>query len=241
MRKATVTLLAAAFVVAAAGGAWAKSAGVGLEWGWVPTVPFNGFGVKTSNQEFTLAWELSDSFEVGVFRGAGQFGGESSYTDDTGAVNIERRLKCSGTTAVSGIRLLAGIPALSMLKAGLELGVMSFAVNPVTLGYTYTDSDGSGTTNAANFYPGAVAPNPTETAPLIGLAAKATLISAETNTVKSAVTVTGALRFVDTTDAYLLGQQEVSTVKAVAGNADEIDEVGNFTNLAIGINLGLWF
>jgi hypothetical protein len=236
MRKATVTLLAAAFVVAVAGGAWAKPAGIGLEWGWVPTVPFNGFGVKMSNQEFTLAWELSDSFEVGVFRGSGQYGGESKYTDDTGAVNIERRLSVTGTTAVSGIRLMAAIPAISMLKAGLELGAMTLGAGT----YAYTESDGSSTTTAANFFTGAVG-TPAETVALIGLAAKATLITAETNTVKSALTVTGALRFADTTDDYLLGQQEVSTVKAAAGNADEIDEVTNFTNLAIGVNLGLWF
>jgi len=235
MRKATVTLLAAVLAVAVTGGvAQAKGAGIGLEWGWVPTIPFNGFDMKMSNQEFTLAWELSDKFEVGVFRGAGGYSGGSEYTDNrVGENNVERALTVTGTTGVSGIRLLTGIPGLSMLKAGIEVGVLTLGAGT----YRYTDSGGTGTTGDASFFPGlVVGALPAETVGLIGLATKATLISAKTRTVKTALAITASLRFADITDGFLLGQQEVKTV-----TPDGIDEVTHFTNLAIGINLGIWF
>jgi len=231
MRKATVTLLAAVLVHAVTGGvAQAKGAGIGLEWGWVPTIPFNGFDMKMSNQEFTLAWELSDKFEVGVFRGAGGYSGGSEYTDNrVGENNVERALTVTGTTGVSGIRLLTGIPGLSMLKAGIEVGVLTLGAGT----YRYTTSDGSGSTVDGDFGNEGIT---AESVGLIGLATKATLISAKTRTVKTALAITASLRFADITDGFLLGQQEVKTV-----TPDGIDEVTHFTNLAIGINLGIWF
>jgi hypothetical protein len=238
-------LLGAAFLVAAAGGsALAKPAGVGLEWSWVPVIPFNGFGMKMTNEEFTLAWELSDAFEVGVFRGAGTYGGSYEYTDSIPGNNgITREISLTGNTAVSGIRLLTKMPALKFLTAGLEVGVMQIGAGT----YAYNNSDGTAGSQADFGYgvPDPVGPPIVpvqayngETAALAGLVAKATLINAETKTVATKVAISGALRFVDLTDAFLLGRQETqSTSIPLKG----IDEVTNYTNLALSLTIGLWF
>ena len=242
MRKATSMLLGAAFLVAVTGGSALAKAGVGLEWSWVPVIPFNAFGMKMTNEEFTLAWQLSDAFEVGVFRGAGQYSGSYDYADSIPANNgITREITLSGNTSVSGIRLLTKMPALKFLTAGLEVGVMNFGAGT----YAYNNSDGTAGSQIDFGYgdPTGVPPAPVqayngETAALAGIVAKATLINAETKTVATKVAISGALRFVDMNDAFLLGRQETQSVSIPLKG---IDEVTHYTNLALSLTIGLWF
>jgi hypothetical protein len=230
-------LLGAAFVVAVTGGSALAKAGVGLEWSWVPVIPFNAFAMKMTNEEFTLAWQLSDAFEVGVFRGAGQYSGSYEYTDSIPANNgITREITLSGNTAVSGIRLLTKMPALKFLTAGLEVGVMNFGAGT----YAFNNSDGTAGDQTDFGYavaPPALAYNG-ETAALAGIVAKATLINAETKTVATKVAISGALRFVDMNDAFLLGRQETQSVSVPLKG---IDQVTHYTNLALALTIGLWF
>lgn len=236
MRKATSLLLGTAFLVAATGGsALAKPAGVGLEWSWVPVIPFNGFGIKMTNEEFTLAWKLSEAFEVGVFRGAGQYYGEYEYQDTVPGNNgIKRKLELSGNTSVSGIRILTQMPLVKILSAGLEVGVMNLGAGT----YAFNNSDGSATSDGTNFGLAAGPAYVGETAPLAGVALKADLINAETKTVATKVCLSAAIRFVDTADGFLLGRQE-STTTSVPRKG--IDEITNYTNLALSLTVGLWF
>lgn len=233
MRKATVLLLSAAFVVAAMSGtARAAPAGVGLEWGVVPVINFGDFDMKFSD-EFTLAWNVSDKFQVGVFGGDGTYRAEDSYTDvtTTPLAPTEARLVVGGTTAVTGLRLLAAIPGLSFLSAGLEIGTMQFT-STYGAGGLVTRADGS-VPLGTEF--GTVAPLVT-TAELYGLAVKGTVLKASTKTVTTEVTIAGSFRIIDFADTTVLGTSH--TTKAVP---DAIEAVSNYNNLALTIAVGMWF
>jgi hypothetical protein len=211
-----------------------------LELSWVPTVPFeSAFDAQMSSEEFTLAWNVSDNFKVGVFRGSGIYGGDKSYADDTGATPITRTLSQAGSTSVSGLRFTTGLPQLSFLSVGIEVGTM-------TLGATtagFSESNGDGTTSESDFTPGG-APGSLDfastTAPLIGVLAKATVISAQGSTVTTEINVSVAFRMVDTGDVSLFGTQEVSTIKAPLLKT-AIGQIENYNNLAIAIGASLWF
>jgi len=233
MHKAAKMLLGTVFALAVAGGNEARAAAIGLEWGWVPTIPFGDFDIRLSNQEFTLSWKVSDDFTVGVFRGDGQYRGEREYTNNTVSPTIGHKLAVTGTTSVSGIRILVSIPALSMLSAGLEVGAMTLGAGS----YTYTNSDGTGFSTAspdARFGAGQAFGG--ATAALLGAVGKASLIRAESKTVTTEITVNAALRFVDLSDTLVFGSQESNKTTPT-----DIDAVTNYTNLAITVAVGLWF
>jgi hypothetical protein len=231
MRKVTALLLGAAFLVAAMSGtARAKSAGIGLEWGVVPVIQFGDFDMKF-NDEFTLAWDVSDRFEVGVFRGDGNYRAETTYTNDTNPLAvIDQSLVVNGTTAITGIRLLTVLPMLSFVKAGIEAGTLTMSAGT----YSFPNSDGS--TGVLADFGAPVAP--LQTLEMYGLVVKATPLQAKTKTVTTEVNVGLALRIVDMPDTNVLGTQEVNTVKLVK---DGIDAVTNYSNLAITIGLGIVF
>ncbi len=230
MRKATYALLGAALVVALASGSMAKKAGVGLEWSWVPTFQLGAFGLDTSAQEFTLAWDVSGDFSVGVFTGNGKFNAEKSYTNDTLATPLDEELSVEGTTGVAGIRLLTNVPGLKMLKAGLEAGAMTLGAGT----YTFTRSDGSAGAAAAFGAPVCAG----ETCGMVGVTGKLSLIEASNANVTTAVTVAGSLRFVDLTDTAILGTQEVNTTAVPLA---KIDPVKSMTNVAVQLAVGIWF
>lgn len=233
MRKATNFLLGAVLAAALASGAQAAGkAGIGLEWSWVPVVPLGGFDMEMSGQEFTLAWDVSDNFSVGVFRGDGQYRGTHEYTDNS-APTIDRKLTVRATTAISGLRLLTVLPVMNdMLSVGLEMGAMTFG----TATYDYVASDGSACV-AGDFG----VPDSTNidgyVAPLLGLVGKIKLIEAKSSTVTTALTVSGGLRFVPLLDEDLLGTQQTVMTAPLEG----IDPITNYTNIAVQVGLGLWF
>jgi hypothetical protein len=233
MRKATYALLGAALVAALASGSMAKKAGVGLEWSWVPTFQLGAFGLDTSAQEFTLAWDVSDSFSVGVFTGTGKYNAEKSYNNDVLATPLDEELSVEGSTSIAGIRLLTNVPGLKMLRAGLEAGAMSIGAAT----YSFIRSDGSATDGTA-FGLGALPVYGGETCGMVGVTGKLSLIEASNANVTTAVTVAGSLRFVDLTDAYILGDQETNTT---ATPLAKIDPVKSMTNVAVQLAIGIWF
>lgn len=231
MRKATVLLLSVAFVVAAMSGtARAKSAGVGLEWGVVPVIPFGDFDFKFSD-EFSLSWKLSDKFTVGVFGGDGTYRGEDSYADvvTTPFAPTETTLVVGGTTQVTGIRLMAAIPGFSFLSAGLEIGTMAFTAGPTVV----SRADGSALVGTEF---GAVAPISAGAAELYGLTVKGTLLKASTKTVTTEVTVAGSFRIVNFPDSQALG-----TSRGLKVTPEAIDPVSSYNNFALTIGVGIWF
>jgi hypothetical protein len=236
MRKATNIMLGAVLAVALASGTAqaAGKAGIGLEWGWAPSFQLGKFGLDMSSQEFTLAWNLSDSFQVGVFRGSGQYRGSYEYENDTvSGAEFDQEMTVTGSTAVAGLRFLTVLPAMNALSVGLEVGAMTLG----TVTRQYVNSDGSAG-NAAAFTGGIAPTDLAATAPLLGAMAKMKLIEAKSKDITAVLTVAGAFRLVDLPDTYVFGSQEVNTTETVK---DKIDPVTNFHNVTVTAGLALWF
>jgi len=238
MRNATKVLLIAAVVFAVTGSGVAGAAdraGIGLEWGWAPTINLNGLSSDFAGTAFSLDWKVTDSFSVGVVSNAGFYSGSHEYTDDTGANPIKHNVQLDGNENSTVLRILATVPVVTFLQAGLEAGVMQ--IGPST--YTYVNSDGT-TGGAANFGSAAgIGPNfGNQTEGIVGVMAKATLVQAESKTVSAAISVSGGLRFVNLPDTYAFGSQETNTTKTPTA---KIDPITNMNSLSLAVSAGLWF
>lgn len=238
MRKLTTALCGAVLAVALAAGSAsaAGKAGIGLEWGYVPTIEMGAFGADLTAQEFTLAWDISDAFQVGVFRGTGHFRGDHAYNDNLVSPVIERTNVVTGNTEVSGLRFLTTLPVMNnMIAIGIEAG----AIEIVQTNREYLNSDGTVSTQADFMAAGGYAPEDLDlVAPLLGVTAKIRLIEAKGKTVTTALTVAGALRFVPMDDTFVFGSREETTLPA---DQTKIDPVTGFHNFAITAGVGLWF
>lgn len=235
MRKATTLLLAA--VMMAAGSQVAKAAdrsGLGVTWSIGPTIQLGDFDMKF-DQELGVSWAVGENFGIEIFKSDGQLRGEHTYTDDVTVPgsNIDQHLVVSGNVNQEGLRFLAGIPFLSFVKfrVGAELGVSDVSITQVT----QFRSDG-GATTGTEF--GVLPTTGTINAPLIGILAKASLLSAESKTVATSLDVMASLRFVNFADTNMLGSQESNTTKTpLAG----IDPYSSYNTLAIRAGLNVSF
>ena len=238
MRKATKGLLiaAACCVVMSSGVANAEDkAGIGLEWGWAPTVHLNGFGLDASGSSFSLNWKVTEIFTVGMSSHSGLYSGSHEYSDDTVTPNIKHNVTVTGHETSSVLRILGSIPAISFLQAGLEAGVLQIGAG----NYTYVNSDGTQGSNANFGFGAGIGPNlPTTTVGVIGVLGKINLVQAESKTVSAAISVSGGLRFSGIPDTYVFGSQETNTTKTPPA---KIDPVTNFNNLSLAVSAGLWF
>jgi len=238
MRKATMGLLIAAVVCAGMSGGMAGAAdraGVGLEWGWAPTINLNGFNMDVAGSSFSLSWRVTDFFTVGMTNNAGFYSGSHEYTDDTLATPIKHNVTVFGKDNSTVLRVLANIPALSFLSAGLEAGVMQIGAGS----YSMVNSDGS--MGATYFFASTtgIAPNfPSTSVAVIGVLAKINLVQAETKTVSAAISVSGGLRFVSLPDTYAFGSQEASST---TNPRKKIDPITNFNSISLAVTAGLWF
>jgi len=238
MRNATKGLLIAAVVFAVTSGNMAGAAdraGIGLEWGWAPTINLNGLDSDFAGTTFSLDWKVTDSFSVGVASNAGFYSGSHEYTDNTVTPNIKHNIRLDGQENSTVLRILATVPVVTFLQAGLEAGVMQ--IGGAT--YTYVNSDGT-TGSAANFGAGpGVAPNfGNQTEAIAGVMAKATLVQAESKTVSAAISVSGGLRFVNLPDTYAFGSQESNSNSQPL---KKIDPITNMNSLSLVVEAGLWF
>lgn len=234
MRKAKMFMLLAALASMLAGGRVAQAAaGVGLEWGMGPTIPMANFGIKM-NEGFTLAWKVTDSFAVGVFREAGMYRGEKEYTNTVVVPSLKQSIILEGTSEVSGIRLMTVMPVLSILQAGIELGTLSLGACAAP---EYSRSDGANTlVTAADF--GVLDAMVAQQLPMVGVSLKATLLKGETKTVATEISILAGYRFVDMPDQYVFGTQEATTVLVTK---KKIDAVAGYDNVNVGLVIGLWF
>jgi len=238
MRKATKGLLIAAAFVAVMGSGVAGAAdraGIGLEWGWAPTINLNGFDIDFAGSSFALSWKVTDFFTVGMVSNQGYYSGSHEYNDDTVTPNIKHNVRVDGNVNSSVLRILANIPALAFLQAGMEAGVVQLGAGS----FTYVNSDG--TAGSANDF-GAVAGIPPTfpniSAAVIGVLGKINLVEAETKTVSAAISVTGGLRFTSLPDTYAFGSQETTTTTVPP---KKIDPITNFNNISLSVSAGLWF
>lgn len=246
MRKATTTLLAAAMIFAMAGGRVAQAAdraGIGLEWAYNPTINLSGFDIDLSGQEFALAWKVSDSFSVAVYRGSGNYSISHEYTDDLTYLASGQTVKVKevleGSVGTSGIRFLTTLPMLTFLSLGLEAGAVT--LGGVTGGGSFTRSDGSGAADT-DFGPAGVAGSyGGATYGTIGVVGKITLLKGEVKTVGTELSVGGSLKFVPIADnPNFTGVQEV-TVNKPAGQKKAIDPIESFNTLTLAATVALTF
>ena len=175
---------------------------------------------------------MTDSFTVGVASGQGFYSGSHEYTDNTLATPINDRVAIEGRTSVSTLQILTTVPVLTFLQAGLEAGVMYIGASTDT--YVYSDGSNGG---AADFG-GSAGISGNQTASVIGVMAKATLLHAESKTVSADIAVSGGLRFVNLPELYAFGTQEVNST---AVPLKKIDPITNFNSLALGVTAALWF
>lgn len=233
MRKAKMFMLLAALASTLAGGRVAQAAaGVGLEWGMGPTIPLSNFGMKM-NEGFTLAWKVTDSFAVGVFRESGMYRGEKEYTNTVAVPSLKQSIILEGTSGVSGIRLMTVMPVLSILQAGIELGTLSLGAATAT----YSRSDGANAlVTAADF--GAPVAMGAQQLPMVGVSLKGTVLKGETKTVSTEISILAGFRFVDMPEQYVFGTQEATTILTTK---KKIDAVTNYNNIGVGLVIGLWF
>ena len=232
MRKAINVMLGAVLAIGLASGAQAAGrAGVGLEWSWVPVMPLGGFNMEISGQEFTLAWDVSDRFSVGVFRGDGQY--RAGYDYSAGGLTYE--LAVHAPTSVSGLRLLSVLPVLNdMISLGLELGAVEFGDGSGNYNLTVSDGSAAAGTEFGSYSSVGI---DNSTSPLLGIMGKVKLIEAKASTVTTAVTVAAGIRIVPLVqDTDLVGTQE-----ALSAPTELIDPVTNYTNIAVQVGVGLWF
>jgi len=238
MRKATMGLLIAAVVCAGMSGGMAGAAdraGVGLEWGWAPTINLNGFGVDMAGSSFSLSWKVTDFFTVGMTSNQGSYSGSHEYTDNTVTPNIKHNVQVNGSENSTVLRILANIPALAFLQAGVEAGVVKLGAGT----FSYVNSDGtSGSPNDFGAIAGIPPTFPNTNAAVIGVLGKLNLVQAETKTVSAAISVTGGLRFTSIADTYAFGSQETTTTSNPPKN---IDPITNFNNISLSVSAGLWF
>jgi hypothetical protein len=237
MRKVKALALAAVIVAAGAGMAGAaEQSGIGLQWGIGPAFTFGPFDTKMSDS-FAVTWDVSENVSVAIIRQAGQMSGVHEYTDDVtlpGDNNITRRLRVDAYETINAIGISTRIPALSFLKVGMELGVISIAEEQVN----YTNSDGS-VSSVVNF--GNVRDTLDVTGGLMGLTAKISLLKAETKTINSEIGVLAALRFVQIPTTRAFGIQETTVDSALHPVKKEIEALHSINSLDLKLAASLSF
>jgi len=234
MRKAITMSLVATFVAAAIGGSAmaADRAGIGFEFGMGPTIVLGGeFNMEmTSAGAFT--WNVSDNFAVSIFSGNGKVRGEHSYTDNTGANNVDRKIAVSGEADTRGLGIWASLPMLSFIKVGFELGTVQLSEQTVQ----YSESDGSNTTGLADF--GGVRDALNDETMMEGIAGRITFIRGDSKTVTADLSVVGSLRFVQTNqDLRIYGIQESDSTTLPLKAIDPISS-WNHLDLKIAATIG---
>lgn len=244
MRKSKMVLLAAALAVAVSAPAVsADRAGIGLNWAIGPMVQLGPFDMKFSNG-FTLGWNVTDRFSVGVFREDAQVRGEYSYTNNPAAptVPVKHTVVVEGTTNAQGLRFMANLLALPIvgeLSAGIEVGTQ--VINAAT--FTYTNDDGTMDVDGVNFgtAPAADVDGLVDTVPLMGVAGNLRVLEFETKTVTTAVDVNASFRFIPVNDTYTFGTQETDYIPPAGTTFKKIDPVSNFNTLSLTVGVGIWF
>lgn len=247
MRKSKMVLLAAALAVAVSAPAVsADKAGIGLNWAIGPQVMFGPFDMQFSNG-FTLGWNVTDRFTVGVFRDEAMVRGEKSYTCDntvTGHIaDAEHTMVVEGTSLAQGLSFLTNLlelPLVGRLAVGLEIGTQQFDIPAA--GYSFSDSDSSGSTDGADFGLPVAPVAVSITAPIMGVAAKLRVLEFETKTVTTCIDVNLAMRWIPIKDDYMLGMVEADVVAPVPpATLDKIDPVGSLNTVTLMAGVGLWF
>ena len=234
MRKAKLSLLAAALFTALAGKTLAADrAGIGLEWGIGPVIQMGDFDMKFG-QSFGVNWQVTDVVSVAIFGENAPLRAEYSYADDTGSATFDRGIQVNGDYAVSGLRITHELPILKIIDVGFELGVAQLNETLVR----YHNSNGS--LGTATDFGSSGRDTLNTTGAVEGITAVVSIFKAESGAVSTELTVAGALRFIQLPDTYIFGHQEVITTKTAAEKA-EIEPIDSYNNLAVRVALNVGF
>lgn len=230
MRKLIAVLLVAGCAVAGGRSFAADRAGIGLEWGFGPSLILGGGFSMLMDEQAALNWEVSSDFSVSVFSGNGIWRGSKEYQNNATPA-IKHKITVEGSDDLMGIAIVHSMPGISFLKIGIELGMMNLDESNVL----YTNSDGSAGA-LADF--GGVRDSINQTASLEGIMAKVTLLKGESKGTYADVSVMGSLRFVQLPTTRLYGTQESDST---ASPLKAIDPIASYNNLSIKLMASLGF
>jgi hypothetical protein len=237
MRKAKLSLLAAAIFAGTAGTSMAaERAGFGLEWSVGPTIAFaSGFDMQM-DQTFGVEFMINDDFSAGLFGGTGRWAGEYAYTNDitVPGQSFDQRIQKGGSTEVNGLRLSYTLPFMRMLKLGFELGRVSFGEDSVT----YYNSDGS--YGGAGDFGGTVESLDTVAA-MEGISVRANLLNGAAGALTASVGVQASLRFAQFERTAVFGSQESTVDPALHPVMNEIETITSYNTLSVAAALNVGF